>query len=142
MDKLQARIDTRLNNKLASLENKVNSMINHDIASLSAKLNILREHMREDFSEVKRELGDVSNKTKEICDVVDDYETEITAELTEIEESMVEPYEGYTHGGFRGWRRVVYLDMTDPNTHCPAGWSMTEYSKRSYGRASSGMVRG
>ena len=141
VDRLQARIDTvetRLNSKLASLENKVNSMTNRDITSLSTKLNLLQEHMTEDFGEVKRELSDVSNKTQEICDTVDDHGTEITAKLIEIKESMVEPYEGYTCGGTGGWRRAVYLDMTDPNTHCPAGWSMTGYSKRSCGRASTG----
>ena len=27
-------------------------------------------------------------------------------------------------GGTWGWRRAVYLDMTDPNTNCPSGWPM------------------
>ena len=38
--------------------------------------------------------------------------------------------------GVIGWRRAVYLDMTDPNTNCPIGWNMTRYSKRTCGRAS------
>ena len=42
----------------------------------------------------------------------------------------------YTCGGTWGWRRAVYLDMTDPNTNCPSGWNMTGYSKRTCGRAS------
>ena len=33
-----------------------------------------------------------------------------------------------------GWRRAVYLDMTDPNTNCPSGWQLTGYSKRTCGR--------
>ena len=41
-------------------------------------------------------------------------------------------------GGTWGWRRAVYLDMTDPNTNCPSGWNMTGYSKRTCGRASTG----
>ena len=40
----------------------------------------------------------------------------------------------YTCGGTGGWRRVVYLNMTDPNTNCPLGWQLTSYSKRSCGR--------
>ena len=40
----------------------------------------------------------------------------------------------YTCGGSGGWRRVVYLNMTDPNTNCPLGWRLTSYSKRSCGR--------
>ena len=44
----------------------------------------------------------------------------------------------YTYGGTWGWRRAVYLDMTDPNTNCPSGWQLTGYSKRTCGRASTG----
>ena len=38
--------------------------------------------------------------------------------------------------GGPGWRRVVYLDMTDSSTTCPSGWKLTGYSKRTCGRAS------
>ena len=44
----------------------------------------------------------------------------------------------YSCGGTGGWRRVVYLDMTDPHTTCPSGWNMTGYSKRTCGRISTG----
>ena len=44
----------------------------------------------------------------------------------------------YTCGGTGGWRCVVYLDITDPSTTCPSGWSMTGYSKRTCGSASTG----
>ena len=45
----------------------------------------------------------------------------------------------YTCGGTGGWRRVVYLDMTDPNTNCPAGWKpLTHNSTRTCGRATDG----
>ena len=43
----------------------------------------------------------------------------------------------FTCGGI-GWRRVVYLDMTDPNTNCPSGWQLTSYSKRTCGRVTTG----
>ena len=46
----------------------------------------------------------------------------------------------HTCGGTGGWRRVVYLDMTDPSTTCPSGWNMTGYSKRTCGRASGGRL--
>ena len=42
---------------------------------------------------------------------------------------------GYECGGTFGWRRVVYLDMTEPNSHCPSGWRFD--SKRLCGRVSS-----
>ena len=41
-------------------------------------------------------------------------------------------------GGTGGWRRVVYLDMTDSNTNCPSGWNMTKSNIRTCGRASDG----
>ena len=37
-----------------------------------------------------------------------------------------------------GTGRVVYLDMTHPNTNCPSGWNMTNYNIRTCGRASDG----
>ena len=49
-------------------------------------------------------------------------------------------YPVYTCGGTGGWRRVVYLDMTDPNTNCPSGWQLTSRSKRTCGRVSTGLT--
>ena len=40
-----------------------------------------------------------------------------------------------THCGGPGWRRVVFLNMTDPSHVCPAGLNLTTYSKRTCGRA-------
>ena len=42
----------------------------------------------------------------------------------------------YGCGGTGGWRRVVYLDLTDPNTNCPSGWQLTSHSKRTCGKIS------
>jgi len=39
---------------------------------------------------------------------------------------FISSYEMYTNTG--GWRRVVYLDMTDPSTTCPSGWQLTGYT--------------
>ena len=39
-------------------------------------------------------------------------------------------------GDTGGWRRVVYMDMTDPITVCPSGWQLTGFSKRTCGRVS------
>ena len=35
------------------------------------------------------------------------------------------------------WRRVVYLNMTDPSHVCPSGLRLTSYSRRTCGQASS-----
>ena len=44
--------------------------------------------------------------------------------------------QGYTCGGTSGWRRAVFLNMTDPTHNCPSGWEETGYTKRTCGRAS------
>ena len=45
----------------------------------------------------------------------------------------------HTCGGTGGWRRVVYLDITDPSTTYPSSWQLTEYSKRTCGRITTEM---
>ena len=40
--------------------------------------------------------------------------------LEEMKES-IKAIGFHTCGGTAGWRRAVYLDMTDPNTNCPSG---------------------
>ena len=61
----------------------------------------------------------------------------ITLKLETIKNS-VEQLPVYTCGGTGGWRRVVYLDMTDPSTTCPSDWQLTGHSKRTCGRTSTG----
>ena len=57
----------------------------------------------------------------------------------DLTEQIINNSGGLKCGGTWGWRRAVYLDMTDPNTNCPSGWNMTGYSKRTCGRATSGL---
>ena len=69
---------------------------------------------------------------------LNDSVSNLTHQLETIQ-GYVEQLPVYTCGGTGGWRRVVYLDMTDPSTTCPSGWNMTGYSKRTCGRASGGL---
>ena len=57
-----------------------------------------------------------------------------TESVTSATESPTE--EGYSCGGTSGWRRVAFLNMTDPTHQCPSGWQLTGYSKRTCGRNS------
>ena len=55
--------------------------------------------------------------------------TNVTEELKKTADYIVEQLPPYECGGSGGWRRVVYLNMTDPNTNCPSGWQLcTRYS--------------
>ena len=60
----------------------------------------------------------------------------LTEEIINNRESIYDTAE-LKCGGTWGWRRAVYLNMTDPNTNCPSGWQLTGYSKRTCGRANS-----
>ena len=46
--------------------------------------------------------------------------------------------ETYMCGGTEGWRRAVYLDMTDSTSKCPSGWRLTDYTKRTCGKVTYG----
>ena len=61
--------------------------------------------------------------------------TNVTEELKKTADYILQHVPTYECGGSGGWRRVVYLNMRDPNTNCPSGWNLTSYSKRTCGRA-------
>ena len=75
--------------------------------------------------------------TEESSQLHQNLQNNLTHQLETIQ-GYVEQLSVHTCGGTGGWRRVVYLDMTDPSTTCPSGWNMTGYSKRTCGRASGG----
>ena len=64
----------------------------------------------------------------------------VTEELKKTQDFLNTNLCGYTCGGEGGWRRVVYLDMTDPNTNCPSGWRLIELPKRTCGALSFGTL--
>ncbi|CAI8049485.1 hypothetical protein GBAR_LOCUS27247, partial [Geodia barretti] len=61
--------------------------------------------------------------------------TNVTKELKKTADYILEEVPtSFVCGGTKAWRRVVYLDMRDPNTNCPSGWQLTSYSKRTCGK--------
>ena len=60
----------------------------------------------------------------------------LTHQLETIHSHVSRLHGPYTCAGTTGWRRVVYLDMTDPSTTCPSGWQLTGLSKRTCGKVS------
>ena len=120
----------------------ISQRVSNQTMEIDAKLSYLNELMRDDFSGVERELSGLNSTANMICDKIEEHDNEITTELMKINETLTEQIintsGGLKCGGTWGWRRTVYLDMTDPNTNCPSGWNMTGYSKRTCGRATDG----
>ena len=102
--------------------------------------------MRSDLNSI-RDTVDLLNKTirsvnktvKTLARDLEEHRKQTATKLMDIEGYICDSHGCFTCGGTGGWRRVVYLDMTDPNTNCPSGWSMTNYNIRTCGRASDGI---
>ena len=90
--------------------------------SLDDSFSAMREAMESQLEERKNQT------TSELADLHTSLQSSITNTHT------IDNLHVHTCGGTEGWRRVVYLDMTDPNTNCPSGWKLTEHSKRTCGR--------
>ena len=126
---------------ISSMKNEmatISQRVSNQTEEVNTRLSGLNESLRDDFSGVERELNSTANM---ICDKIEEHDNQITTELIKINESLTEQIinnrDGLKCGGTWGWRRAVYLDMTDPNTNCPSGWNMTGYFKRTCGRANS-----
>ena len=104
-----------------------------ELAALNSQMEKIDGSMKQEFSS----LNDTINIIK---DHVEKHENRMITELMELENNLEQIIPMYSCGGVGGWRRVVYLDMTDPNTNCPPGWQLTSYSKRTCGGNSTGSL--
>ena len=83
-----------------------------------------------DHQEIQTNISDV-----QCMDTQQSLLGNLTHQLETIKDCIDTP-PVYSCGGTGGWRRVVYLDMTDPHTTCPSGWKRTGFSERTCGRKS------
>ena len=130
--------------ELAGLQNMFNvSFTSHNehLSYLNSKMDILNASMREDLSSIKEDLNSLNETMNRINSHMEEHDNHVTTEPTMINEcvqpNVTQPPNNdslHTCGGTGGWRRVVYLDMTDPNTNCPSGWQLTSHSRRTCGK--------
>ena len=96
-------------------------------------------------SSLRADLNSLNDSVSNLSMCLQEHKQQTAAELAQLQTSLQDIQRNvnilgpYTCGGTGGWRRVVYLDMTDPSTTCPSGWNMTGYSKRTCGRATDGL---
>ena len=130
-----------LTSELAGLHTSLQSNTTEQLTQLCEKVNMLRD----DTSSLKGDLSSLNDSMNRISDNVEAHDNHVTTELMELDQNLQQNFSlllknsyGYSHtcGGTRGWRRVVYLNFTDPNTPCPSGWQLTSHSKRTCSKVS------
>ena len=110
---------------------------------LYEKVNMLRD----DTSCLKGDLSSLNDSMNRISDNVEAHDNHVTTELMKLNQNLQQNFTlqlknsygyitPYQCGGTGGWRGVVYLNFTDPNTTCPSGWRLTSHYKRTCGRVS------
>ena len=131
-------IKTELSTSLRMMNGSLRSYLNSMELDIKTEFATGLNTMGEDLNDIKTELSGVSNTTQRLCDKIEEQDADVIAELKELSEYLI-PQSSHTCGGTGGWRRAIYLDMTDPNTECPSGWSIiTSDSKRTCGMVGSG----
>ena len=119
------------------------------LSRIEEKVNSLSKELEEHKNKTTAELADIDSKLDSLDTKQDTLSSTVTTLTSELEHSVlinvteelkktadyiVEQLPPYECGGSGGWRRVVYLNMKDPNTNCPSGWQLTNHSKRTCGK--------
>ena len=100
-----------LEDSVSNLEGTVSDLANRqdDINARLDSLDAKQDELNMKVTSVSSELEqNVSSEVKKTYNLLDEHVYSNT----------------FTCGGKRGWRHVVSLDMTDPNTNCPPGWQV------------------
>ena len=134
---------TEMKEDLAAIKTEMKE----DLAAVKEKVDSLSRDLKEHKNETTTELVDMNSKLDSLDSKQDGLNmtvmtvnselehnvlTNVTKELKKTADYVLEHLNEC--GGTGGWRRVVYLNMSDPNTNCPSGWQLTSHSKRTCGR--------
>ena len=129
---------------MKEIKNDLN-LVKDDLDSVKNDLSSFNKTV----SDIERDLSSLNDSMNRISDNVEAHDNHMTTELMELDQNLQQNFTlqlqnsyGYitSHqcGGTGGWRRVVYLNFTDPNTPCPSGWQVTSHSNTPCGRVSTG----
>ena len=107
-----------------------------ELIQLHNKMTITATQLSTYIQETHTNLSDVECMDLEEClQLHQNLQDNVTCQQETVVHDVSAPH---TCGGTGGWRRVVYLNMTDLSTTCPFGWQPTGYLKRTCGRATFG----
>ena len=111
--------------------NVLNSKLD-TLTATTAQLSTEHQNLQTDISDVE------CTDSEERLELYQNLQNNLTHQLEITRDYIINNLPVHTCGGTGGWRRVVYLDMTDSSITCPSGWQLTGYSKRTCGRVSTG----
>ena len=145
METFDSKVET-LNSKMETINSRMQSSQethSQQINALNSKLDTLTAttaQLSTEHQNLQTNISDVEcTDSEERLELYQNLQNNLTHQLQSIQTGVDTLHGPYTCGGTGGWRRVVYLDMTDSSTTCPSGWQLTGYSKRSCGRVSTGI---
>ena len=156
---MSQELKTRLqehSTQTASEHQDIDSKLDSLDSSVSQEFSVVKTRLQEHSSQTASELAGLETSQQTIHSKLDSLDskqdglsmtvmtvnseleynvlTNVTKELKKTADYIVEHVNEC--GGTGGWRRVVYLNMTDTNTNCPSGWQLTSHSKRTCGKVS------
>ena len=139
-----AHLQDGLSRQLSEICVKINDSMGQDLSRIESELDAQRYHVTTKLTNITSTLQACIRDSHKEELAEDDASrfgqgmlSNMTEELRETNlliESLITKEKEYTCGGEGGWRRVVYLNITDPNTNCPSGWQLTGHSKRTCGK--------
>ena len=123
-----AAVKTKMREDLAAVKEKVDSL-SRDLEGYKNKTTTQLADMNSKLDSLDSKQNVLSMTVMTVnSELEHNVLTNVTKELKKTADYVLEHVTLYECGGTGGWRRVVYLNMTDPNTNCPSGWNLTTYS--------------
>ena len=83
---LSYSVYTRMNEEFSSMESEYDSTINFELTLLDTRLDTL---ISDDINRVNITLSEISNATIEICDKIEEHETQTSTKLMDLEKLIL-----------------------------------------------------
>ena len=135
LTEMKQELATEMREGLAALRENLTT-IQQQVNSLTETVSNMEQNSNSKLDSLDSKLDGLSmTLTMVHSELERNVLTNVTKELKKTADYILELAHTYECGGTGGWRRVVYLNMTDPNTNCPSGWQrLTSYSKTTCGK--------
>ena len=132
---------TSISNIVCTDQEEISQLIQSlqdDVKTLSTMLTEQAQQSEQQFESITQDLVTISSQLNSLTNTttqLQNHQNAITEQLADIDSNVETLLDQpvFTCGGTGGWRRVVYLDMSDESTTCPNGWELTGLTPRTCG---------